>query len=209
MITDYAGFLPSIRPRVNGVDPNIASDTIRMVCRRFCHDSGVYIVDLDAVDLVADQQQYNMSTDADFALPALTEIERIYQVKIDNILQNTVNYSLYQDYILRWNDDAIPASDSATSSELTGLKVSVVLVPARGEDDALPDWFLSRWQEGIVEGVLAELFASKGMPYYDPALAVFHDNKYETEVSAAKAYQLTSGRTVGLIMNTVKPWIIS
>jgi len=207
MITTYAGFLPSIQPHVPGVDPNIATDTIRNACRQFCRDSGAYAVDLNAVDLVADQQEYDMS-EAAYGMPDNTEPIRITWIKINNLVQDINSYRLYQTYVLRWHDDAIPSTDITTSSELTGLKIRVVLIPDRIEDDVLPTWFLNKWQDAIIHGTLTLMFASKGMPYSDAAQATYHSNLYEEEVSKGKLWQILEGRTGTMVMHTTKPWLI-
>lgn len=62
-----------------------------------------------------------------------------------------------------------------------------------------PDWILKKYRNGIVSGVLANLFAQPAKPYSNPRMAVLEHRKYKMAESAAvsegRHQNLYSGQT--------------
>lgn len=77
--------------------------------------------------------------------------------------------------------------DTASAS---GLLVRVFLRPLK-TSTAVPDFIYTNHEAAITQGALAELFAQKAMPWYDPALAGAWAEGFATSLSNARNIKVT------------------
>lgn len=179
MITTYAELKPHIIPRLpSGVAVGVLENEIRLACRQFCEDSGRWVQTLDDAAVVADQQDYDLSS----LLPDNSEIYRIVWVKLygSSSVETADYYWLYEEATLRWHEDHKPSTADAD-----GLSVRVALKPDL-IDDVLPDWFLTRWRMALAYRVLANLCAMPKKSFTDLEIAGYYETLYQAQLTEAK-----------------------
>jgi hypothetical protein len=82
---------------------------------------------------------------------------------------------------------------TGTGSLSPWLQCNVTLKPTFAADD-LPDWFMERYAEPIVDGALWLLMATPGKPWTNPELAEFHRRRFKGGIGRAGSDTAT-GRT--------------
>lgn len=187
----YSDLLPSITPWVKGVSPDVIADTVRNLCRRFCKDTGAYVGELDADDIVADQEDYALS------LPDDTSLLRVEWVKVDDCEIDPNGYEIQSGSTLHFLTGYVPGT-----AVTDGLTVQARLLPDRNTDDVLPDWFLTDWQDGLIAGVRAELHGMAHLPCYDPIQYAKYQAIYESESARAKLEGTLKKRSMSLTMHS-------
>jgi len=148
-MTTYAELMPYLVPELPGAHTPQILRAIREGVREFCLVTGAWWKDLDAIDIVADQQEYDLAA----SLPSDSDIAALRWVKVDDAIQDPTHFILSESATLRWRDNYIPAR-----AITDGLKVSVTLLPALA-DDALAEWVLTRWYRGIVSFILVDMLS--------------------------------------------------
>ncbi len=178
----YAELKPLIVGRLPGnVPPGLLALSIQGACRKFCSDTWYWSQTLADIDIVADQQDYDLSS----LIPENSEIETISTVKIDGGIVDVNHIELYQLSILRFKDNYIPSKSSTG-----GLSVKVILKPSM-VDDALPEWIVTQWQEAISYASLVDITSIPNRSSTDLNASAEYRLRYEREVSRAK----TAGKT--------------
>ena len=178
MIT-YSQLMPYITPELPGVHTGVLLNAIREAAREFCADTGIWVQDLAATDVVAGTQSYELSA----LLPTKSEIHAINWVKINGGVQNPYNFSLDQASTLKFGDEYIP-----TVSTTGGLKVSVMLIPTL-VDDALPSYILTRWYKAVIAWACVSLMSDPLKPYgNDRRLSRWIEEKMHQDSCAKRSF---------------------
>ena len=138
-----------------------------------------------------------VSTMADVALVIQTGM----RAEMDS---NTGYVQYVTDHFVLWADSAevsyVTAGASGTDisgasymNGLTGtgslspiLEAEVVFRPELTADD-LPDWFMDRWSEAIIDGTLGALMLEEKKPWSNAQLGLRHQHLYNTTVTRAKS----------------------
>ena len=192
MLTSYADLLFRMHAELPKCPRALQMEHIRNAVRHFCRQTGIWESELTAIDVVADQQEYDLSA----AIPEDTEILRMVSVKIDGAERNLNYYDLTSGPMLRWNTNHIPSSASTG-----GLVITVTLMPLF-EDDTLPDNLLTRWSEAITYYARHSLMAMPGEPWSRPDKAAYYLEKYQDDESSAKGETYMGHKTGVLTLNT-------
>ena len=179
----YAELLPLIAPHLPaGVPDGLLSIAIQDGCRRFCDDSWYWRKTLVDFDVVADQQDYDLSS----YLPENTEIVGIEFVEVDGGAYNPNSFGLYELATLRFVEDKEP-----THAYTDGMSVRVVLKP-QAVDDALESYVVQQWQEAIRWAVIADLTSMPNKPYTDAGVYSVSEDRYQKQLSKAKQIKITN-----------------
>lgn len=175
------------------VPPVVMAYTIQEACRRFTDESRVWTSELAAIDVVADQEDYNLTD----SLPDNSEVVRFDSVKIDGGEWPIAHRRLDAGNILHFDENYAP-SEASTD----GLVATVVLVP-KLVDDALPDALCSRWRDGIIAAAVSALAGTKNRPYTDSQTEDKYESIFQHETSKARYAKETGGNKAELFMRPV------
>jgi len=177
-MTTYSQLMPYLTPELPGVMDGVLANAIREAAREFCRETGVWWKDLADQAVVADQQDYDLSS----IIPENSEIVSIRWVKVNGTTQTPDRFSLYESATLKFGDNYIP-----TVADSDGLEISVTLMPEL-EDDALAGWVLTRWYKAILAYTCVSLMSDRTKPYYNPdRLQYWMEEKSKWENAAKRS----------------------
>lgn len=147
-VVKYTDLVPRMLRDLTNYAPATTLFALQDAGRQFCDQSEAWYEKLTALDLVANQQEYGLSTDY------VAQMKRIKSVHIltdedvtagrEGKLVDPAHYRLDLPGTLKFFEGFIPAS-----SVTGGLVVEVVFVPTMGTSE-LPEWIMARWAEGII-----------------------------------------------------------
>ena len=176
-----------------GVPSEALTYAIQEACRRFANESRVWRSELAAIDVVADQEEYDLSD----SIPDNSEIVRFDSVKVDDGEWPIAHRRLDPGNILHFDENYAP-----TEASTGGLEVEVIVVPEL-VDDALPDGICSLWRDGIVAAAVSALAGTENRPYTDPRTAAKYELIFLYEVSQARYANETGGNKAEVFMRPV------
>lgn len=177
-IASYADLYVFMVSVLRGCPQSEALQALRLWGARFFEESEAWEVDLEDIDLVADQAAYDL--DALLAYDAL--IKRIKKVDINDAPEDESHFDLADDTDLVFGEDWIP-----TEADADAMDVTVVLVP-KPEVNEIDPLMLDRWgRRGVVAGALGELLDQDDRAWYAPRTAARYQLQYRRAVAAAKA----------------------
>lgn len=189
---------PEINPDIPNVPIPALEESVRAAAIRFCEKTHLWAVDLDRIDVVADQSEYTLTVDADL-YAELVEVQNV-KFKIDaadddqfvtvdpvSEVQADINrsggwrsytatspYQYYIDPVTKTTLNLLPVPEEDSTE---GLLVKVVIKPLRSAT-VLPDFLYNDYREIIGFGAKSSLFRRKGMPWYDPRESVANERDF-------------------------------
>jgi len=200
-MTTYDDLYPTIKARVPNIDDPNVEDAVRQAAREFCEQSGVWRKELEDIDVVADQQDYDLSSTTP-AIPDNTEIRSIVWVKLSGAVQSTRTYELYEGATLRFGSSHIPGY-----SKTDGMDIKLALMPDRLTEDVLPGWFITRWQTGLIAGARMFLAGDPGLRCYNVASRDRETAIFDREVARARASLISEHKDQDGVMSS-GDWVV-
>lgn len=193
MISTLDSLLPHITPEVSSCPANFISQALRITARNFFAQTEVWQKEFEDVDVVADQQLYNLD-------PAETsgtepEVRRIVWVKLSGAEISADYYDLVLsvtagvEFDLEWDDDHIPES-----SITDGMDYKLVLVP-NWESTYVNPFQLTRWGDAIAAGTKALLLSQSNKPWTNLRRAEYWEDQYLLGTNAAVKERYTGRKT--------------
>jgi len=182
MIYRYQDLYPMLKVELPGCPEPLILQELQRIGRNFCIDTEAWQEKLSLINLVAAQTDYPLVHVFE------ADIQRIVYVRIgtdddspdDDTADTDPNqYNLVVGSttgilnVLRFRDALKPPA-----AVTNGLLVKVVLVPRAFASELAP-WFMERWVEGIIAGVLGNLKAQKGKTWSDPKNVLRYMIRYE------------------------------
>lgn len=151
---------------------------LREAAQRFCFETETWKEPLEAIDVVANQLEYELSTTWQ------AEIKRIHTVYIKTAADVTAG-RLGQQHDLS-PDTYTPStgiyrfsSAPSTTAITDGMVITVVLVPNL-QTDELPEYLVGLYGSAFVYGAITDMCSHKGAgPMYDADTARLYNNKWE------------------------------
>lgn len=149
-VVKYADLIPRMVRDLRGVsfEKSDAVLALKDAGRKFCNESGAWYADLTAIDVVAEQQEYTLSTSFPAQFKAIKTLRLLTESEVaagdEGGLVDPSYYRLNLPATLHFNTGHIPAT-----AVTGGMVVKVVLVPQLDTEE-LPEWMISRWGEGII-----------------------------------------------------------
>ena len=173
---------------------------LRDAAQRFCFETEVWKEPLAAIDLVAGQVSYTLTTDWQ------AEIRRIHKVWVktaeditagrlgsehdcskDTYTPSTAIYRFY----------TAPASAALAD----GLVIEIVLVPNL-QTDEMPEWITGLYGNAFIYGAIADMCTHKGSgPMFDADTARLYNSKYEKIKTAVMAEAFRGNMNVSPSIN--------
>lgn len=189
-LSNYRELLPRMIDHLRGCNQDrIPINALKDAGREFCRRTEAWRIELDPIDIVADQAEYDFDTE----IPWDATILRMIWVKTGGTTSDPIPDSYYvmvDDTTMEFQDSVIP------SAALTdGLVVKMALMP-RLSSVELSEWFLEHWAEAIVGGALSRLLQQEKKPWYNPELAKQFFLDWRRGLCHAKA-EVTRGNKPG------------
>ncbi len=183
-VAAYEDYIPFVMVDLPGCTDTTLKVYLQQAGRQFCIDSGCWLKELTAINLVADQQSYYLDTEED----AYTQ--RVMWVKQKTATANefqdlspldTYKYELRSDNTLYFTKTEYTAPESITS----GLQVKVLLRPELGSE-SLPEHIWDRYSEGILSYTRWKLMQQENKPWSNLLMAQRNEIEYKSKVTKAK-----------------------
>lgn len=195
----YAAMRALVHPHVPGCPVPLIDEQLRSMARDFLRRSHVWNVDLDPVDVVANQTDYNIVNTAALTT-AKGEVEAIVKVTLDG---NVLNAGW--DYNIGYDGTVLELVDTPPKAIEDGILMIAACIPA-SDATGIESWIYNRWGEYIARGVAYKLQATIGKPYFNPDGSAFNRNEYMKGLEIARIRE-NSGRMTGGIRVTPRPFI--
>lgn len=154
-ITRFDQLTPLWQANAKGITFGVMLVELRQAAREFCEKTDIWAVALDAIDLVANQEDYTLSPDN----PA--EIVKVVSIEFDpSTTRITTGFTFAPPSTL-----TLDAASTPTAAKTDGLIVNVVLKPSLLSNELPP--VLASWGEYIIARALYSLKIQPQMPWSD------------------------------------------
>ena len=207
-MSSFSAYYDHLLPDLPGCTRALLDVHLLRAARDFCSKTGIWRQELAAVNLVAGQATYTLTTPADSALVRvirLTIADKLLWLDGENgnkeypkYARNEPPFSLSGDL----TQITLIADETPTASLALGLKTTATLQPA-STATVLPDFLLDQHVEAIKAGTLSGLMKMMKKPWSNPGLSGEYQREWNTLTSRA-AYQAQVGNTGNLLR--VKKW---
>lgn len=193
-------FMPYVLPYVPGCTYPLAELHIRQICIDFCAASSVVQEQLDAIDVVAGQINYDIDS-APHTTPTLV-IEAAYLMRpLAIIKQGDINFPRAHEYhgepfALMQAGDGTFTLDHTPAQDIAGaISLLVATKPARNAQN-VADLLLDDYGHEIGQGAVGRLLMIPGHEWTNPAIAGAYTQIYERARTDARIRAEASfGRT--------------
>lgn len=208
MATDLTDWSPDILPDIPTVPIVAIISAVRDAAVEFCEKTHLWKVDLTRISVVADTQDYTLTPPASSALVIVDNVKYKQNgqdddqfVTLDPISKEQQNLFQSGNWIFAtaptpsqyWVDNVdkdlhlIPIPEDASTS---GLLVHVVLKPS-ATCTTVPDFLYDDHRKAIASGALSNLYAKKGMSWYDPKEAQVYGAMFANDCNNAAIKRIT------------------
>lgn len=174
-----SALLPCVTPYARSCPLPVQSQTLCRAAQDWCRDTESWRETLPTVTLVEDQADYTLVMPSDDAgSPVLYPATplRVLSATVDDRERKA---SLSARGVLTLTSIPTAGDDGKD------LTVKAVLQPTTGSA-LLPDWFVERWQRGIIARALELLYGMSGKPWAEKDGLASQHGLYMQEVGRAK-----------------------
>lgn len=188
---DYLDMLKGVLGRVNGCPEDEAVEAMRNACMEFCTETRCLLTD----EIVT-------TTGTVGSIDMTQQVLDIVEATIDGC-PVLVTYPQDPDikclrsgrYALTFED---PSVSRLTPTPPASVNLRLFRVIAPGPDSTeVDDVLWLRHSEALKSGCLARLFAIPGRPWANPALATYHDTKFQQAITKTAAENSVNRKQVG------------
>ena len=188
----FEDFFGYIIPEVGGQCPAaLMKQALYSASREFCLRSMVWKETMTAIDLVADQEDYDLKVPWDARIEKIVEVRQNTEAGVD--AGNDGANVLGKDFTFQPNESGgvltlrVAPQDAVTD----GLEVDVVYVPHMGKKEdpgrhQLPQWLMNRYGEAITGKAMAELMSMPQRNWSNVNRAAQHLISYRRGISNAR-----------------------
>jgi len=197
-----------VYPHLVGVPTPGLVNAVRNASREFCKETQLWTYELARISILANDNDYTITIPAD-QYGELVVIDNVkYKVdgadddqfkNLDPISENQMDVDDEQSDAWKYQTGSSPTKfwmepdDDATLylhpiptvASASGLLVRVFLKPTKTAT-VVPDFIYYKHEPAITQGALAELFAMKAMPWYDPNLANAWGASFRSSIANAR-----------------------
>jgi hypothetical protein len=189
----YTDLYPLMTPYLPGCDTPLVLGALQIAGRDFCDRARVWEEDLTAVNLVAEQVAYTLTSPYDAQIDGIASVEINTAAGVADGDEGGEVDADYYEFDPATNvltlDDAIEPQTSVTS----GLVVRVVFVP-RLLTKEIAGWVLEQFGMAIMQKAMGDLQGGAGKPWSNPVESARNLRRYESGVDAAKNRHVRKGR---------------
>lgn len=188
----WSAFYPDVLSELPGAPFPVVDNWLRNAAIEFCERSKAYVVDLTAVDAVANQMAYTIPLATD------TELVEVRSALFsgDKITPQSAAYleTKYGDWMAQVGTPGhytqqdtlsvllVPAPASA---ETGAIKIKAAIKPGIAAT-GVEDWLFSQWRMALAAGAKAKMMVMDGQPWSNPNLAAFNLGQFEDAITKAQ-----------------------
>lgn len=215
---------PEINPDIPGVPVPALREAVRAAAITFCEKTQLWRFDLDDIDVVADTNDYTLTIDASLEaeivvidavkyredgededkFQSLDPVSEVQEDKNRSGGWRALNTDASLEYYVSPVDKTtLTLVGTVNNSSTDGLRVTVVAKPLRTAT-ALPDFLYDDHREDIGYGAKANLFMRRGMPWYEPQLAMSYETRFRAACGNGK-FRRVRGMTNKDMMIKMRP----
>jgi hypothetical protein len=198
-MSTLASYYDLLLPELPGCTTAMLDFHLRETVREFCSRTSVWRADMAAINLVADQAAYSITTPTESEVVRVTALTMNGEALwIDSDKTDGSNAPQYQrnDPPFSMSADLtqiVLVEDEVPSASLVaGLEITAALKPTASAA-TLPDFLMSQYSEAIRHGALSRFMVMK-KPWRDLQLATYYGGRWESALNFA-AYQGQVGNT--------------
>lgn len=170
-------------PDLPGAGDAIILNYLQDAARRFCGDTESLIETLPAINIVASQQDYQLS-------PTLNgEIIRVKDVRVnttEGVTAGQLGSSKYTSQYDFTPSTGVLRLKYAPAESVTGGLVVDVSIIVKHKTNEVPAWWLNRYERGIIAGAKKSLQEMTDKPWSNAASAQANSMIYNQMVGRAK-----------------------
>lgn len=213
MSVNMTTWQPEIYTSIVGVPTPGLIHAVRNTARQFCLETQLWTLELTRISVVANQNNYTITIPA----AQYAELIVIDNVKykqngldddqfkdLDPISEETMDKDERENDAWKYETAPTPTKfwmepdddttlylyRKPTLASTSGLLVRVILMPSKTAT-VVPDFVYYKHEPTITKGTLAELYAMKTMPWYDPNLAGAWAAAFKAGIADAKMMKQT------------------
>lgn len=192
-MTAWSTFYDFVMPDVPGISTSFVDFMLRQVAIDFCRKSCLHSVELDAIDVVADQQEYDLTSPIDETEVALVKAAWFNNTPMMFATLDVLNPSNpywpslsatdARAFTQRQPDKMLvyPIPDTDLAG---GLRVEVVLVPTQSAA-GLTDWIANKYRYELACGVKARLMLQPSKPWTNLEAGQYELAQYQAALTRA------------------------
>lgn len=173
--TNFERLMDIARVRLPGARDNVINIELYMLVNDFLQRSNIWVDEL-TVSVTAGVTDYPISSISG----AINRLMALVDADNRPIPCSLIVPTLYVP------DYAIRLRDTPTSSATYTAAVSLMLDANSQPSDALPDWIVAKYRDGLEDGLLARMMMQQAKPYTNIKLAEYHGHKYMAAVAVAR-----------------------
>ena len=204
MTTALTAFYGQLLPELPGCPQPMVDIHLRETARQFCQRTKAWRAPFDAIDLVAAQDTYDLSSpESNSDVVCITKLTVAGVLLWEDTDAESLNESAVPPkygrdsppFSIGMNIDAITliADEVPTASLTAGLVMSGALKPSP-KAATLPDFLMNQYSEAMRTGTLARLKAMTNQKWTDLVLAPVYATQFSAFMDFA-AYQAKTGNT--------------
>lgn len=173
--SNFSRLMDILRVRLPGARDNVISIELYLLINEFLQESNVWVDEID-VTIVPGQDEYTISSINGVINRLMTLVDADDRVVPCRLTPPTL-----------YNPDFALKLGSVPSNTATfRAYVAITLDPNAQPEDALPDWIITKYREGIEDGLLARMMLQVAKPYSNPKLAQYHTARYRRAIALAR-----------------------
>jgi hypothetical protein len=173
-VNSFSDLYPFMIRQLKSCPKSSVMQALYLAAEDFCDRTEAWTLKIEDIDVVADQQEYELSIDYD------ARVKRIENVWLDDVDQETNTFDLDGEKTLKFRTDYIPDAD-----DTDGMDVQIVLVP-RPTTHEFEENFFERWaMRAFRAKAFSDLMFEKDKAWSDPVQAQRFLTQYR--VSCAEA----------------------
>jgi hypothetical protein len=203
MATDILEFLPIVAPAAPMCPTKIIKEKIIEACRKFCHETKLWVVQVEEQDLVAATAAYDLTTmivegTVDTTIAEVGDIVAIDHVEIDNYALRTTAEAFLneQEYGWRSRSEQVPRRFmmgpdrqivfvyTPSQNKTGGVSIWLSMKPLWAATE-VEDFFFTDWRKAIEYAAQAYLLEIPKMPWSDEQAAMVMWAKFANELEDA------------------------
>lgn len=191
---NWTDLIPEIHADLPGCPRGVMIQKIRQLVIDFCHDTQVWVFQMDPISIVADTQDYELITQPDCAAIDTVMEVRISTSETASVVGAGRLLQPMRDYLVTSMKDTLrlvrtPTTDITAAGETKGLLVKVALKPDRdsdGLDDSGFDRIWEDWRDAFVFGAKGRLQLMPRQTWTDLAQGQMNYDLYLRERTKAR-----------------------
>ena len=190
----YEKFLPEVMQFLPDVPEHIATNAIKNTCIDFCEKTRYWQIDIDPIDIIAQQSTYVVPTPADTKQVGI--VVAYYQTNLlvpqpPDTLANIYRLGDWRElngspqYITQLIKPEVIVVPKPAFNVPGALKLRVAIAPTRASTEVSSEIF-ENWLMEIADGAKAILYATPGQPYADKNAAKECQMRYRAAIANAR-----------------------